>query len=203
MGTVKPAATAGQGLPEPIAYQGQHMIDLPVGDDAWLRFKGISYWLSPTADPTLGGLCWVYLLTEPGLELTCEVCDEAGRRLDLGHGPQGDPTPLSIALKQLVNGTDIWQDLVQGTSLTFRLNYRGSVGVKDVVVPVDFGEPVAQALAGRRVYFQVSEQPLAFTSLAVQDRQRSRDETPLIYLHGYQDPDSGLETIGTGCRRSR
>jgi hypothetical protein len=201
MGPVVPAASAVQDLPEPTSYRGQHMIDLPVDDDAWLRFKGISYWLAPTVDRNSEMLCSVYLLSEPGLDLTVKVYDEAGQQLQLGRGGlDGDVMPWTIILKQQVvaEGDVAWRDAIAGTSLTFRLNYQGSVAVKDVVVPIDFGEhSVAEALAGRRIYFKMSEQPLAFTSLAAQDRSRPADKTPLIYLHGYEDPDTGLETIGT------
>lgn len=54
MGTVVPA-TAVQDSPEPTMYRGQHMLDLPVDDDAWLRFSGGSAtgWPRPS---TLGRL---------------------------------------------------------------------------------------------------------------------------------------------------
>lgn len=198
MGTVEPT-NAPQDLPGATSYRGQHMIDLPVDDAAWLRYKGISYWLSPTVDHNAEVVCWVYLLSDPDLDLTCDIYDETGQRLQLGRANDGDLQPWVIILKQEVssNGAVSWQDTVPGTSLTFRLNYRGSVAVKDVVVPVDFGQPVAQALGGRKLYFRLSDQPLAFTWLTEQDRQRPENKTPLIYLHGYEDPDTGLETIGT------
>jgi hypothetical protein len=187
MGTAVPSTpptptAAVQDLPEPTGYRGQHMIDLPIDDDAWLRYKGISYWLAPAVDRNAEAVCWIYLLSERGLELTCDIHDETGQRVQPGSANDGDLQPLLVSLKQQVqvnpDGTAAWQDAISGTALTFRLNYRGSVAVKDVVVPIDFGQPVARALGGRKLYFKLTEQPLAFTSLAAQDRQRPEDKTP-------------------------
>ncbi|GAA4624497.1 hypothetical protein GCM10023196_024870 [Actinoallomurus vinaceus] len=199
MEQIVPAATAviGQDLPEPTSYRGQHIISLPVDSDAWLTFPGISYWLDPVVEPGLEGMCKIYLLADEGFDLTCAAYDESGTRLPLGvvTADSGHEI-LAIQLKvnQQGGGT---ADQVHGNSLTFRLNYRGSGNVKDVVVPIDFGQPVVQALAGRHLYFRLTDQPLAFTSLAEQDRLRPEPKTPLIYLHGYEDPDTGVETIGT------
>ena len=195
MGTVVPAA-AVQDLPEPTSYRGQHMIDLPVDDDAWLRFQGVSYWLAPTVDPALNGLCWIYLLSDTGQQLTCDIYDETGQKVQVGYRNEA-AGQMPIILLNDQTGPDGIAVPVAGTSLTFRLNYQGSVAVKDVVIPIDFGDPVPQALSGRRLYFSLSDQPLAFTWLTQQDRLRPDTKTPLIYLHGYQDPDTGLETIGT------
>jgi hypothetical protein len=195
MGTVVPA-TSVQDLPEPTSYRGQHMIDLPVDDDTWLRVQGVSYWLAPTLDRVPDGTCSVYLVSETGPQLTCDIYDEAGQKVKVGaHGFAGVQMPTILLNDQTApDGTVV---PISGTSLTFRLNYTGSVAVKDVVIPIDFGEPVPQALNGRTIYFKLSDQPLAFTALTQQDRRRPENKTPLIYLHGYEDPDTGLETIGT------
>jgi hypothetical protein len=91
----------------------------------------------------------------------------------------------------------IWKDVVTGTSLRFRLNYRDSREVKDVVVALDFGDPVTLALDRRRLCFRLSEQPVTSAKLREQDARRPEPKTPLIYLHGYEDPDTGTETIGS------
>lgn len=195
MGTVVQQETAVQDLPEPTMYRGQHMLDLPVGDDAWLHFQGISYWLAPTVDLGPTGVCLVYLQSDTGVQLTCDIYDAAGKKVQVGaHSEAGVQMPIILLNSQ--QGPD-GVAAVPGTSLTFRLNYQGSAAVKDVVIPIDFGQPVAQALSGRKLYFRLSDQPLAFTWLTVQDRQRPEKKTPLIYLHGYEDPDTGQETIGT------
>jgi hypothetical protein len=183
-----------QDLPEPTSYRGQHLISLDVDPAAWLSFNGLSYWLAPTAETTAPeGTFKIYLIGEGEFSLSCAVYDEAGQRLQVGTLSDGPYQPLQIALTDSGSG----QELVHGTSLTFRLNYQGSSNVKDVVVPIDFSQPVAQALNKRRLYFRLTEQPLALTKLAAQDRERPTPSTPLIYLHGYEDPDTGLETIGT------
>ncbi|MFB9831514.1 hypothetical protein [Actinoallomurus acaciae] len=96
MGTVVQAA-AVQDLPEPTSYRGQHLVDLPIDDDAWLRSQGGSHWLAPTVDPGLAGVCWEH-----------------------------------------------------------PLNDQSGVAVKDVVIPIDFGEPVPQALNDCYLYFKLS-----------------------------------------------
>jgi hypothetical protein len=35
-------------LPEPTSYRDQNIIPLRVPDDAWLTFRGLSYWLDPS-----------------------------------------------------------------------------------------------------------------------------------------------------------
>ncbi|HEU5029128.1 MAG TPA: hypothetical protein VFV01_29750 [Spirillospora sp.] len=201
MESVQPTAGAvvSQDLPEPTSYRGQYVMPLDVDPKAWLRYSGITYWLDPAADPNTATVCYVYLLSDSDLKPTCVIDDESGRRVETGVANDGDLQPRVIILKQDVSsgGTVSQRDTLPGTSLTFRINYQGSQEVNDVVVPIDFGRPVAEALGGRKLYFKLSEQPTAFTDLAARDRLRSPKKTPLIYLHGYEDPDTGQETIGT------
>jgi hypothetical protein len=207
METTRPtlAPVIDQVLPEPTSYRGQHLISLPVAPDAWLAYDGLTYWRAAQPDAQQG-TCAISLISER-LDLTCEVFGEDGQPITLFDGlpDPRDPSARSllIVLKELVDphgpgdGEGPWRVLVPGTSLTFRFNYRDSRNVRDVVVPLDFGQPLADALNKRRLCFRLREQPVTSTRPAQEDRRRPEPKTPLIYLHGYEDPDTGYETPGT------
>ncbi|MCW2914107.1 MAG: hypothetical protein JWN52_2175 [Actinomycetia bacterium] len=200
------AMVVGQDLPEPTSYRGQYMIPLEVDAGAWLTFYGLSYWISPLADSQLG-TCGISLISDEPVELTCAVYTESGEQIALFDNfpdPRNSTAKsFGIVLRELQDPTSPqgdsgpWVELVHGTSLTFRFNYQDSSNVKDVVVPLDFGVPVAEALDKRRLCFRLRNQPLASTRLAAQDRLRPDSKSPLMYLHGYEDPDTGYETAGT------
>jgi hypothetical protein len=195
-------------LPEPTSYRGQHIIALDVDSDAWLTAYGIVYWLTPfTASESQEGSCAISLISPSELPLTCAIYAENGDLISQwdnfpdGSNPEAKST--GITLSELENPADPSDqngprvDVVSGTSLTFRLNYRDSVNVADVVVALQLGEPVSRALNKRRLCFRLSSRPIASTALVEQDRLRPEPKTPLIYLHAYEDPDTGAETIGT------
>ncbi|WP_182874994.1 hypothetical protein [Microbispora sp. H10670] len=193
-------------LPEPTSYRGQHVIPLEVPSDAWLAYHGLSYWLDPIVDGQ-EGTCAISLISDDGLELTCAVYDEAGREVPLADNfadprnpdarsflivlREGEPNPGTKA------DEPVWSERVHGNSLTFRFNYTGSREVPDVVLPLEFGAPVVQLLDRRRLCFRLKSQSATSTLLAQRDQDRSPSASPLIYLHGYEDPDTGAETIGT------
>jgi hypothetical protein len=193
-------------LPEPTSYRGQHMISLPVAPDAWLGFDGLTYWRSAQPDEQQG-TCAISLISDEPLDLTCEVFGEDGQPIPLWDAFPDPRNPsarsLAFTLKELADptgpgdGDGPWRVLVSGTSLTFRFNYRDSRNVRDVIVPLDFGQPLVDALNKRRLCFHLRKQPVTSTKLAQDDRRRPEPKTPLIYLHGYEDPDTGYETPGT------
>ncbi|MFG2007279.1 hypothetical protein ACGFNU_49830 [Spirillospora sp. NPDC048911] len=200
------AVLVDQDLPEPTSYRGQHMIALPVDDDAWLRYHGITYWLSPFTDGSVGWCEFVLISDDGAPQLTMQIYDEKGSWHSTSEAPSPPDAPgtntRSLILKALQNpeGPDTdgpWIIMFPGTSITLRFNYVGSAGVKDVVLPLELGGPVADLLNKRRLYIKLEERPLADTRLTARDRDRTGEKTPLIYLHGYEDPDTGHETIGT------
>ncbi len=207
MGTaLTSAALIDHDLPEPTSYRGQHVIPLEVPSDAWLAYHGLSYWLDPIVDGQ-EGTCAISLISDDGLELTCAVYDEAGREVPLADNfadprnpdarsflivlREGEPNPGTKA------DEPVWSERVHGNSLTFRFNYTGSREVPDVVLPLELGAPVVQLLDRRRLCFRLKSQSATSTLLAQRDQDRSPSASPLIYLHGYEDPDTGAETIGT------
>ncbi|TYB47095.1 hypothetical protein [Microbispora triticiradicis] len=207
MGTaLTSAALMDHDLPEPTSYRGQHVIPLEVPSDAWLAYHGLSYWLDPIVDGQ-EGTCGISLISDDGLELTCAVYDEAGREVPLADNfadPRNpDARSLLIVLREgepnpgTKADEPVWTERVRGNSLTFRFNYTGSREVPDVVLPLELGAPVVQLLDRRRLCFRLKSQPATSTLLAQRDRDRLPSASPLIYLHGYEDPDTGAETIGT------
>ncbi|MEZ0074759.1 hypothetical protein [Planotetraspora sp. GP83] len=200
------AIVIGHDLPEPTSYRGQHIIPLDIPSDAWLSFAGLSYWVAPYTFGSVG-TCAIAIGADEGFDVTCAVYTEAGEQLSLW-----DSLPdvsmgagwhfFGITLRDLPedspgDGQGPWRELVHGSSLTFRFNYRGSENVRDVVVPLDFGGPLITALDRRKLCFRLTNQPVTSTRLAAQDRRRPEPKSPLIYLHGYEDPDTGYETPGT------
>ncbi|MFI6992841.1 hypothetical protein [Nonomuraea wenchangensis] len=199
------ASAVDHDLPEPTSYRGRFLIPLNVPGDAWLRFHGISYWLDPVpaGDVGTGSLS---LISEDGLELSCEVYDGTGRQINLFDQVPDRRNPgaksLLMTLRETLPGDPpldvphFGRTLVEGTSLTLRVNYAGSGNVKDVVLRIEFGEQVALAMDRRRLCVRAALQPVTSTALRAADEARPQPRTPLIYLHGYEDPDTGAETIG-------
>ncbi|WP_433185362.1 hypothetical protein [Actinoallomurus sp. CA-150999] len=197
------AVISDESLPEPTSYRGQFIIPLDVDQSAWRTYYGLTYWLTPFAESQAGSFA-ISLISPDGMELTCGVYDESGEPLQTWDNFPDTRNPgarsLGITLRQLQDGGNDngpWTDLVHGNSLTFRFNYTGSQQVKDVVVPLDFDQPLTEALDKRRLCFRLREQPVTSTSLRGLDEDRPEPRTPLIYLHGYEDPDTGHETPGT------
>lgn len=193
-------------LPEPIGYRGQFVVPVDVDPAGWLSYYGLTYWLSPLSESEVG-TCSVSLISPDGLELTCTLYDEAGEFIQFNEGlpdiRNATAKSYMFVMRTLRDGANDdtdpanWNPMVTGNSLTFRLNYTGSANVPDVVVPLDFDGPVSEALDKRRICFRLGEQPVTSTGLRAADEERPEPRTPLIYLHGYQDPDTGQETPGT------
>jgi hypothetical protein len=167
----------------------------------WLTYPGLTYWLDPLGDAQ-DATCGISLIADAGLELDCRVYAESGAEIRLTDA-SAFPDPRNPTARSFIlvlhegHGDPDAKQLVFGTSLTFRFNYRDSRNVKDVVLPLEFGEELVTVLNRRRLCFRLSDQPLASTRLPALDRRRPEPKTPLIYLHGYEDVDTGSETIGS------
>jgi hypothetical protein len=190
------AVEVSHDLPEPTSYRGQHFIPLAVDDDMWLTYPGITYWLDPvTSAPD--GACRISLIADAGFELNCTVYAETGAELTLFNAnPDNLTTRSFFLLLREIPEYPAPEAPLAGTSLTFRFNYGDSRNVKDVVLPLEFDEQLGTVLSRRRLCFRLSDQPLASTRLPALDRRRPEPKTPLVYLHGYEDVDTGYETIG-------
>ncbi|MFC6084259.1 hypothetical protein [Sphaerisporangium aureirubrum] len=203
-------APANAELPEPTSYEGRHIVPLDVRQEDWLDFIGISYWIDPISY-VQEGTCALSFIEEEQFaggkpfELTCEVFNEHGGLQTLSRDGDADPrNPAARSFMLILRAGEpdptsdrlVWTEQVPGDSLMLRLNYEGSVGVKDVVIRLEFGEPVSRALNKQRLCFRLKRRPVTSTDLRARDEERPKERTPLIYLHGYEDPDTGQETIG-------
>jgi hypothetical protein len=155
------ATEVSHDLPEPTSYRGQHIIPLAVDSDAWLTFPGLSYWLDPIGDA--GDAAYgISLMADAGLELDCTVYAESDVEIQLTDASRfpdpRNPTARTFMLTlHQGHGDPDAKQLVFGTSLTFRFNYRDSRNVKDVVLPLEFEEPLVTALNKRRLCFRLSQ----------------------------------------------
>jgi hypothetical protein len=184
-------AAVGDDLPEPAVHRGQYVIPLGVDDQDWLRFLGISYHVAPNIGIPVSTTSFGLRVVDEELELTCQIFNETGEHVQdlVVENPKrpwgGDAVGVPLTL-----------DRFPGTSLTFRFNYRNSVNVRDLILTLDFGDALVVALNRRSINFTLAQRPVADTTL----NRRERDlpatdaDTPLLYLHGYEDPDSGYET---------
>ncbi|MEO3813073.1 hypothetical protein ABGB17_29070 [Sphaerisporangium sp. B11E5] len=194
----------GAELPEATSYQGRHIIPLDVRQEDFLDHLGISYWFDPVGRARPGYLGVSFYEEEP-IGLTCRVYDERGTWHPFTDDVADAEDPKAtqrflLALSSVgpdpdhVNGPPV--EFVTGDSLTLRFNYRDSVNVKDVVLRLELGEPVTKALDNRRLCVRLKRRPVTGTDLRAQEEERQEPRTPLISLHGYEDPDTGHETVG-------
>ncbi|MGW1501413.1 hypothetical protein ACWCQW_23045 [Streptomyces mirabilis] len=190
--------TVGEDLPEPTVHRGQYVIPLDMAQEDWLEFLGVSYYVTPDIGIPVSTSAFSLRVEDEEIELTCQVYNEVGEHIqDLvvenpkkpwGGDAFGPPIPL---------------DRLSGTSMTFRFNYRNSVNVRDLVLTLDFGDPLVVALNRRRIAFRLARRPVSDTGLRRRERDRPTSaaapgpSTPLLYLHGYEDPDTGYETPAT------
>ncbi|MCO6003967.1 hypothetical protein NE236_03150 [Actinoallomurus purpureus] len=164
---------------EPAGHRDRHLITLPVDAGAWLGFYGLSHWTAP-GDGLLPDGCGVSLIVEECLELTCAVFAENGERIDPEPMPDRPPGQgFRILLRGVGQaGTSPGTCPVHGTSLTFRFTYRDGSGVRDVILPLEYGEPVARALSGRHLFFQLRRHPVTSTGLRTEEQDRPTTAPP-------------------------
>lgn len=191
-------AAVGEELPEPTIHRGQYVIPLDVDQADWLTFLGISYHVSPNIGIPVTTTSFSLHVENEEIELSCVVYNKVGDHVQdlVVENPKlpwgGDATGVPLPL-----------DRFPGSSLTFRFNYRNSVNVKDLVLTLDFEDALVVALNRRSIYFTLARRPVADTGLMRQERDRPvpatapGPSTPLLYLHGYEDPDTGFETPAT------
>jgi hypothetical protein len=198
------AEAIGHDLSEPAGHRGRHLIPLPVDGETWLGFYGLSHWAAP-GDGLLPDGCGVSLIVEEGLELTCAVFAENGERIDPEPMPDRPPGQDFRILLRGVGQAGISPGTcpVHGTSLTFRFTYRDGSGARDVILPLEFGEPVARALSGRHLFFQLRRHPVTLTGPHAGEQDRPPTAAPPVSAPARGCPpgaDAG-GPVSAGARR--
>ncbi|MGW6012236.1 hypothetical protein [Streptomyces sp. NPDC055210] len=165
-----------EAVAETTSFQGNHVLELDVPEDAWRQVLCVTYRLERRADVPANSFRLSAQASTP-LPFLVQVMTEDQQlinQVDFNGGP-----PVTATAGPLTS--------YSGRILHIRMSLDGN----PLVFHLDLGEPASTLLGGRLLAFTLAPRPLPATA---ENEQWPRSVTKQAYVLGYQDPVTGQVT---------